>query len=104
MVRIEFYILSQNKMYEERVGKRVRIKPFDEVFFDEIEHNLKFNEDMLRAIKKNPTVDILKTIQIESFDGEYTYWRLKARFSDWQVRCVLPTRFEWVENSRCLFL
>lgn len=85
-------------MYEERVGKRVKLKVPSEPFTDMKEHKLHFNQDMVAAANKDPYVDILCTYH-QSYDGEV--WRLKAKFSNGVNWYVVPSRFDL---GPCLFL
>lgn len=83
---------------EKYVGKRVKITIPKSPYTDTKENNLYFNDQMIKALKENPYVDILKVMEWWT-DG--TIWRLRARFSDGQIWSVVPGRFDiWP----CLFI
>ena len=87
-----------NTELQKYVGMRVKlIVPRDKYTDTEVD-NLFFNDDMIKALKEDPYVDILK-VMAWWVDG--TIWRLRARFSDGQTWSVVPKRFD---KWPCLFL
>lgn len=76
-------------MYEQYIWKRVRLITLEySRMYDFEGHTIDFNVSMVRAIKADPYVEVLWEITLS--DGAVL---MKARFSDWQVWCIIP---DWI--------
>lgn len=79
-------------MYEQYIWKRVRLISLESPRIYDFEgHHIDFNDEMFRATKNNPFVEIFWEITLS--DGVVL---MKARFPDWQSRLIIP---DWIVDS-----
>lgn len=84
-------------MYEQYIWKRARLITLEHSRMYDFEgHTIDFNNAMVSAIKYDPYVEVLWEIALS--DGTIL---MKAEFSDWQVRCIIPN---WITTETALFI
>lgn len=83
-------------MYEQYIWKRVRLITLEySRMYDFEGHTIDFNDAMVKATKADPYVEVLW--EIATFGPTL----MKARFSDWQVWCIIP---DWITTETALFV
>ena len=83
-------------MYEQYIWKRVRLITLEySRMYDFEGHTIDFNNAMVKATKVDPYVEVLW--EVATFGTPL----MKARFSDWQVWCIIPN---WITTETALFV